>query len=108
TVPDDKGNYVPFLADKISSSDNNKKWTIHLRSGIKFHDGTSLDAQVVKNNLDAYRGQYHGRQPLLFVFVFDDVTDVKVVDNMTVEVDMKTPWASFPAHLYEYGRLGIM
>jgi len=108
TVPNEKGEYVPFLADKITPASNYTKWTIHLRSGIKFQDGTALDATVVKNNLDAYRGKYPKRQPLLFLFVFDDITDVKVVDNMTVEVDMKTPWASFPAHLYEYGRLGIM
>jgi peptide/nickel transport system substrate-binding protein len=108
TVPDDKGGYVPFLADKVTPADNYKKWTIHLRSGIKFQDGSDLNAQVVKNNLDAYRGQYPARSPLLFVFVFDYITDVKVVDDLTVEVDMKKPWASFPAHLYEYGRLGIM
>jgi peptide/nickel transport system substrate-binding protein len=107
-VPDDKGGYVPYLADDITSADNFKKWTIHLRSGIKFHDGTDLDAQVVKNNLDAYRGQYEGRSPLLFVFVFQNIADVKVVDDMTVEVDMKQPWASFPATLFSYGRLGMM
>jgi peptide/nickel transport system substrate-binding protein len=108
TVPDDKGGYAPFLADKITSADNYKKWTIHLRSGIKFQDGSDFNAQVVKNNLDAYRGQYPARQPLLFVFVFENITDVKVVDNMTVEVDMKQPWAAFPASLYSYGRLGMM
>jgi peptide/nickel transport system substrate-binding protein len=27
---------------------------------------------------------------------------------MTVRVDMKSPWSSFPASLYSYGRLGIM
>ena len=27
---------------------------------------------------------------------------------MTVKVDMMTPWSSFPASLYGYGRLGIM
>jgi peptide/nickel transport system substrate-binding protein len=107
-VPDDKGGYVPYLADKITPADNFKKWTIHLREGIKFHDGTDLDATVVKNNLDAYRGQYPARSPLLFVFVFQNIADVKVVDDLTVEVDMVQPWASFDASLYSYGRLGMM
>src|SRR5215212_3581537 len=49
TVPDDKGNYVPFLADKVTGNTDATVWTIHLRSGIKFHDGTALDATVVKN-----------------------------------------------------------
>jgi peptide/nickel transport system substrate-binding protein len=108
TVPNAEGKYVPFLAQSVTKNADATVWTIVLRQGVKFHDGTPLTATVVKNNLDAYRGKYAKRSPLLFVFVFDDVTDVKVVDNMTVEVDMKTPWASFPAHLYEYGRLGIM
>ena len=108
TVPDDKGGYVPSLADKITPNADYTSWTIHLRSGIKFSDGTPFNAQVVKDNLDAYRGKFAGRSPLLFVFVFDDITNVTVTDPMTVKVDMKTPWASFPAHLYEYGRLGMM
>src|SRR6201999_184715 len=38
----------------------------------------------------------------------NDVKAVTVTSSMQVKVDMKTPWVSFPAHLYEYGRLGIM
>ena len=108
TVPDDKGGYVPSLADTITPNANYTSWSIHLRSGIKFQDGTPFNAQVVKNNLDAYRGKYPARSPLLFIFVFDDIKAVTVTDAMTVKVDMNTPWASFPAHLYEYGRLGMM
>jgi peptide/nickel transport system substrate-binding protein len=107
-VPDDKGGYVPSLADKITPNADYTSWTIHLRSGIKFSDGSPFNAQIVKDNLDAYRGTYAGRSPLLFVFVFGDIASTTVVDPMTVKVDMKTPWASFPAHLYEYGRLGMM
>ena len=62
-------------------------WTIKLREGITFHDGTALDATVVKNNLDAYRGKYPGREPLLFVFVFQDIASVDVVDPLTVDGD---------------------
>jgi peptide/nickel transport system substrate-binding protein len=107
-VPDKDGKYVPYLADKVSSNADATVWTIHLRSGIKFHDGTNLDATVVKNNIDAYRGKYPARKPLLFTFEFGTgIKDVKVVDPMTVEVDT-VPWAAFPSHLYGYGRVGIM
>ena len=108
TVPDDKGGYVPDLASSVTSNANYTSWTIKIRPGITFADGSKLDAQVVADNLNAYRGKLPTRSPLLFLFVFDDISNVTVVDPSTVRVDMKTPWASFPAHLFEYGRLGIM
>jgi peptide/nickel transport system substrate-binding protein len=43
----------------------------------------------------------------LFRFNFDQVKDVRVVDPMTVAVDTKIPWVSFPSQLYGYGRVGI-
>ena len=41
TVPNDKGDYVPYLADTITPNADYTTWTIHLRPGIKFHDGTA-------------------------------------------------------------------
>jgi peptide/nickel transport system substrate-binding protein len=107
-VPNNKNQYVPDLADKITPNADFTSWTIHIRPGIKFQDGTPLNAQVVKDNLDAYRGKFAARQPLLFVFVFTYISAVTVTDPMTVRVDMTKPWSSFPASLYSYGRLGIM
>ena len=83
-------------------------WTIKLREGVKFSDGTDLDATVVKNNLDAYRGTYPARQPLLFVFTFQDIASVDVVDPLTVTVTTKRPWVDFPWFLWGSARVGIM
>ena len=108
TLPNSKGGYDPDLADKITHNADFTVWTLHIRPGIKFQDGTPLNVQVVKDNLDAYRGTFPKRKPLLFVFVFNDIASTSLVNPMTVQVNMKTPWASFPASLYSYGRLGIM
>jgi peptide/nickel transport system substrate-binding protein len=107
-VPNDKNEYVPDLADSITSNADFTSWKIHVRAGIKFQDGSPLDAQVVADNLNAYRGKLPTRSPLLFVFVFQNIKNISVTDPMTVTVDMLKPWASFPASLYSYGRLGIM
>ena len=107
TVPDAKGGYAPYLAKAVDHDDSYKVWTITLRSGITFHDGSPLTAAVVKNNLDAYRGAYPGRSPLLFSFVFKNVAAVKVVNQLTVRVTTTVPWVAFPAALYSSGRLGI-
>ncbi|HTD50062.1 MAG TPA: ABC transporter substrate-binding protein, partial [Acidimicrobiia bacterium] len=107
-VPDVNGNYVPSLADSIKPNADFTSWTIHIRSGIKFQNGEALNGKVVKDNLDAYRGTFPGRKPLLFIFVFKNIKATTLVDPMTVRVDMTKPWSAFPASLYSYGRLGIM
>ncbi|CAN5787891.1 ABC transporter substrate-binding protein [soil metagenome] len=108
TVPDLNGDYVPYLAKSVTSNDDATEWTIGLRSGIKFHDGTTLDATVVKNNLDAYRGAYPARSSLLFAFVLHDIASVTVVDPLTVLVKTSRPWTAFPSQLYASSRMGIM
>ncbi|QXC62085.1 ABC transporter substrate-binding protein [Aquihabitans sp. G128] len=108
TVPDDKGGYAPYLAKSVSHDDAYKTWVITLRSGITFHDGSKLTAQVVKNNLDAYRGAYDKRSPLLFSFVFKNIATVTAVNELTVKVTTKVPWVAFPAALYSSGRVAIV
>ena len=108
TTVDSNGEAVPFLAESVEPNDDHTEWTITLREGVKFHDGTDLTAEVVKNNLDAYRGQYPGRNSLLFLFVLQDIDSVDVVDPLTVSVKMKRPWVSFDSFLYSSGRMGIM
>lgn len=107
TVPNGDGGFEPFLAESVTPNAEYTQWTIDLRDGVKFHDGTDLTATVVKNNLDAFRGQYPARSALLFVFVLQDIDTIDVVDDLTLVVNTKRPWASFPSTLYSSGRLGI-
>jgi peptide/nickel transport system substrate-binding protein len=108
TRPNAQGEIEPWLAESVEANEDSTVWTITLREGVKFHDGTDLTAEVVKNNLDAYRGQYPTRSPLLFVFVLEPIQSVDVIDPLTVQVTMKQPWVSFDAQLYGSGRVGMM
>ena len=107
TAPNEDGEYVPFLAETVTPNATFDSWDIKLREGVKFHDGTDLTAEVVKNNLDAFRGQYEARKPLLFIFVFSNIDTVEVKDPLTVTVTTKTPWPALPAALFGSGRIGI-
>ena len=107
TVPNADGDYVPYLAESVEANEAYDEWTITLRDGIKFHDGSDLTAEVVKNNLDAYRGQYPARSALLFIFVLSNIDTVEVTGDLEVTVTTKVPWVAFPAFLYSSGRLGI-
>lgn len=108
TKPDADGEIQPFLAEAVEPNEDFTQWTITVRDGVTFHDGTPLDAQVVANNLDAYRGAYEGRNPALFVFVFQNIQSVEVVDPMTVQVTMATPWTAFDWFLWGSDRVGIL
>ncbi|HMJ75584.1 MAG TPA: ABC transporter substrate-binding protein [Iamia sp.] len=109
TVPNSEGEFVPYLAKDVQPNDDYTQWTITVRDDVTFHDGTPLTAEVVKNNLDAYRGADgdHARSPLLFLFVLDNIESVEVSGESDVVVTTKVPWVAFPAFLYSSGRLGI-
>src|SRR5437870_156542 len=54
TVPDETGRFVPYLAEKVEHNADATIWTITLRPGVKFHDGSELTATVLKNYMDAF------------------------------------------------------
>ena len=108
TRPNAEGEIEPWLAESVDPNEDSTVWTITLRDGVTFHDGSPLTAEVVKNNLDAYRGAYPARSPQLFIFVFAPIESVEVVDPLTVQVNLNQPWVSFDAALHGSGRVGML
>jgi peptide/nickel transport system substrate-binding protein len=109
TVPNAKGEAVPYLAKSVTHNPDFTEWTIRLRDGIRFHDGTPLDAAALKLNMDAWRGAPGAPNvgPLLPI-VFREMKDVQIVDPMTVKVVWNVPVADFDTGMYGQGRFGIM
>jgi len=108
TVPDNSGKYVPYLAQSVDHSPDYMSWTVKLRPNIQFQNGEPLNADAVKQNLDAYAGKNTAVSAPLFGFVMSNVDSVNAVDPMTVQVNMKTPWVEFDQYLWSTGRLGIV
>ncbi|AEB44387.1 MULTISPECIES: ABC transporter substrate-binding protein [Micromonospora] len=46
------GSFHPWLAERWETAPDGRAYTFHLRSGVRFHDGTTLDAAAVKATLD--------------------------------------------------------
>lgn len=99
TAFDADGSVKPYLAESMEPTDLAAKWTIKVRPNIKFHDGSALDASVIKANLEE---QKKGLGAIGLV----TLQELNVVDPMTLEVKMTQPWASFPSILA--GSPGLM
>ena len=108
TTLNTKGEYVPMLAKSVTPNATFDQWTIELREGVTFHDGTPLDAGAVKLNLDTYRGLNPKIPARLTPFVFSNIADVQVTGPLTLSVTTKTPWTAFPALLFGGGRYGMV
>lgn len=80
---------TPYLAKTIAGSDEHKTWTIETRTGVTFHDGTDLTAQVVADNLEA------GRKSLITAGFLTTVTSIAVPDPTHVVVTLASPMVAF-------------
>jgi len=93
---DEGGKAVPFLAESFTVTDDVKTYRVKLRANVKFHDGTSLNADAVLANFERTRNPANGCRCLS---VLQDIVDVKAIDPLTVEFVLKTPNAAFPTIL---------
>jgi len=86
------GSVVAGLAESWDISEDGLIYTFNLRSGVTFHDGTSMDAEDVKFSLDRARAEDStNAQKALFA----GISDVTVTDPQTVTVTLSEPNGSF-------------
>ncbi len=101
-VPNTKGEMVPYLAKSVEPNADYTEWTITLRDGVTFHDGTPADATAVKTSLDAYRSS------TLIGTAMRPITDVRVDSPTQLTLTTNVSWPQLPWALYFDGRLGIV
>lgn len=90
---------VGVLATKWEESADAKVSTYYLRQGVKFQDGTPLNAEAVKwnmeRNFDKKHPYYHEKAWGGQRQRFRDIDRVEVVDEHTVRVYQKQPYVNF-------------
>jgi peptide/nickel transport system substrate-binding protein len=99
---DEQLNYRPQLATQWAWSQDGKALTLKLRSGVVFHDGTQLDGEAVKANLDRYRTADYSRRK----GEVKSIASVTVVDPLTVRIELSEPDAPLLSVLAD--RAGMM
>lgn len=85
---------APGLAEKWDVSDDGLTYTFHLREGVKFDDGTPLDADAVVTSLRRVLGIAKGDSSILAQHTTQK--DIRAVDPQTVEVRLNAPFSPFP------------
>ena len=91
---DPQGNWVPFLAESFTKIGDGTEWQMKLREGIRFHDGTELDADDVVATFNAQLVD-----PVLSIAFrpgFDPDEPIRKIDEYTVQYKGVRPSARLP------------
>lgn len=96
----------PRLATEWKTSEDGLTYTLTLREGVKFHDGTDFNAEAVVYNfnrwLDGDRETFPYFVDMFGGFRGDEgavIKEVKAVDEFTVEFTLNRPMAPFLKNL---------
>lgn len=90
---------VPHLAEKLVSDDSNKVWIVYLRQGVKFHDGTPLNAQTVVASVERM-----ARHPKLDEYgTFENLEKIEATGDYVVKFTFRQPEPAFPAKVAYHG-----
>ena len=54
-MTDGDGELQPYLVESVEPNDDLTEWTMTIKDGISFHDGSPLDGEAVKYNIDVCR-----------------------------------------------------
>ena len=110
---DGNSKIVPSLAESWEISDDGLEYTFHLRQGVKFHNGNDFTAEdvaytfhrmlTVEGGVNTeFIDQIKGADELL-AGETDTLEGVEVVDDYTVKVTLKEPFAGFLASISSPG-----
>jgi len=91
-----KGEIAPKLAEKWEVSPDATEFVLKLRKGVKFHDGTPVKAEAVKVNFDR---RLDPKAATKYGFLVAPISSVTVVDEYTVKIKTKAPFAALISNL---------
>src|SRR5881296_754413 len=87
--------FPQLAADLPTVSDGGKTITIKLRPGVKFNDGTPMNAEAVRYSLDRHLNMKGSNRRS----ELESINSIDVVDALTVRLKLKTPFSPLVAIL---------
>lgn len=101
------GGVEPYLAQSMDSPDGGRTWRLGLRPGVKFSDGTDLNAQAVITNVQRHIDKASSPAHTYA----EQIASMRALDPLTVEFSLKTAVAEFPKDFAQSlfnGNLGMI
>jgi len=92
--------FEPLLATEITPNADFTTWTLRLREGVTFQDGTPFDAEAVIFNLNRQKASLYNGSSL------GPMKQAVKVDDLTVEIQLNQSWVALPSLLT--GIVGVM
>jgi len=86
------GAVVPRIAESMKSDTTGKIWTLKLREGVKFSDGSPYDAEAVKFNFTRYADPKIGSQAASYA---TSITSMTAVSPTELRIELAAPNAIF-------------
>jgi ABC-type transport system substrate-binding protein len=94
--PNYKLEYVPLAAEAApETSPDGLTWTVKLKKGILFHDGTEMTSADVKFSFDLLKSKNCRENPDACSSIADNVTSIEAPDANTIKFTLKQKYAPF-------------
>jgi peptide/nickel transport system substrate-binding protein len=96
TIVAQDGSVQPYLAKSVTPNEDYSVWTIGVRPGVVFHDGTTCDAAAIAGSIEHF---LTGELGITLSPSLAKTNAISVTDPDTVTITLNQPWVPFPTYL---------
>ena len=102
--PDTK-TYHPMLAESWEKSADNLSWTIKLKKGVKFHNGSAFTSKDAVDHINRILDPKNKSRSRSFISAIEGAT---AIDAHTIVYKLKHPWTPFLSQLAALNMIGLV